>query len=250
MSYGKSARANYMIAHKGAETKNFMDDDFISDDDLLTFEVFLKYQGVPATATPEELKIFRGWFDEAMARRQSSPKVGLMKLQRVPGEQKYAVALREDSDLWLTMWVRCNHKGEIFIIYPRGDRDWDAHASYHLDGRLHQKSHGRVVMRAMKGQPLTAAFKGSEHLGIYAGHGKGSGAVCDRTVFDGVVIVEPGILGPVHGRVAVDLVEPGYEATWNEDETCQRFYLDLGGVHQREVFPRGDRPSVVITIQR
>lgn len=32
-----------MIVHKGAETNNFMDDDLISDDDLLTFEVFLKY---------------------------------------------------------------------------------------------------------------------------------------------------------------------------------------------------------------
>jgi hypothetical protein len=222
---------------------------FISEDDLLTFEGWAKYQGFdPAALTPEDLKVWRGIFDDVIERRKTSPKVGLMKLQRVPGEQKYAVAIRDGSDLWLTMWVRSNRKGEIFIMYPRGDRDWDAHASYHLDGTLHQKSHGRVVMPAMKGQPLTAAFKGSEHLGLYGGHGKGSGAVCDPTAFDGVVIVEPGILGPSHGSVGVDLVEPGYEATWNRDETDQRHYLDLGSVHQREVFPRGSRPSVVITI--
>ena len=46
------------------------------------------------------------------------------------------------------------------------------------------------------------------------GHGKSSGAVWDPKAFEGVVIVEPGILGPNHGSVGVDLVEPGYEATW------------------------------------
>jgi len=231
------------------ETNNSMDDDFTSEDDLLTFEGFLKYHAVPATSTPEELELWRGLFDEATRRRESSPKVGLMKLQAVPGEQKYAVALRDGSELWLTMWVRCSRKGEIFMMYPRGDRDWDAHASYHLNGTFHQKSFGFKVL-SQKRQPLTAAFRGSEHLGLYKGHGKSSGAVCDPKAFEGVVIVEPGILGPIHGSVGVDLVEPGYEATWTRDETDQRHYVDLGGVHQRDVFPRGVRPSVIITIQR
>jgi hypothetical protein len=228
-----------------AETDMTMDD-FISEDDLLTFEGFLKYQGVPASSTPEELKVFRGLFDEAMRRRETSPKVGLMKLQPVAGEEKYAVALRDQSDLWLTLWVRCSRRGEIFIMYPRGDRDWDAHASYHLDGTLHQKSHGAVVMTAMKRQPLKASFKGSEHLGTYGGHGKASGAVCDPKAFDGVVIVEPGILGPRDGSVGVDVVEPGYEPEWKRD-IADRFYF--GDVVQREIFSRRPRPSLAITIQ-
>jgi hypothetical protein len=153
-------------------------DDFISEDDLLTFEGFLKYQAVLATSTPEELELWRGLFDEATRRRESSPKVGLMKFQAVLGEQKYAVALRDGSELWLTMWVRCSRKGEIFMMYPRGDRDWDAHASYHLNGTFHQKSFGFKGL-SQKRQPLTAAFRGSEHLGLYKGHGKSSGAVCD-----------------------------------------------------------------------
>jgi hypothetical protein len=222
-------------------------DDFISEDDLLTFEGWAKYQGFdPAALTPEELKMWRGFFDEATERSKSGPKVGLMKLQPVLGEQKYAVALRDGSDLWLTLWVRCSRRGEIFIMYPRGDREWDAHASYHLDGTLHLKSHGAVVMTAMKRQPLTTAFKGSEHLGTWGGHGKASGAVCDPKAFDGVVIVEPGILGP-RGLVGVDVVEPGYEPEW-ERGMGQRFYVS--GVHQRRTFPRNGRPSVVITIQR
>jgi len=54
-------------------------------------------------------------------------------------------------------------------------------------------------------------FRGREHLGSYAGHGKASGAVCDPSAFTGVVEVPPGVLGPLHGSVTVDLVEPGHE---------------------------------------
>jgi hypothetical protein len=222
-------------------------DDFISEDDLLTFEGFLKYQGVPATATPEELNMFRGFFDEATLLHKTGPKVGLMKLQPVPGEQKYAVAIRDGPELWLTLWVRCSRKGEIFVMRPLPDRDWDPHASYHDNGTFHQKSYGTVRM-SQKRQPLTAAFRESENLGLYGGHGpKSTGAVCDPKAFDGVVIVEPGILGPHDGYVGVDLVEPGYEPEWSRG-MGQRFYL--GVVHQREVFPRNGRPSVVITIQK
>src|SRR5262249_35788791 len=154
----------------------------------------------------------------------------------VPGEQKYAVAIRSDSGLWLTMWVRCSRKGEIFIMYPRGDRDWDAHASYHLDGTLHQKSFGHVTA-TVKRQPLTGVFKACDHLGMYGGHGTTQGAVCDPSAFTGVVTVESGILGPRDGWVAIDLVEPGLEPPRH-----------LGKQIIRKAFPRDPRPSVVITI--
>jgi hypothetical protein len=213
-------------------------DDFISEDDLLTFEGYLRYQAVDSAAlTPEELKMWRDIFEEVRLRCASTPKVGLMKLQPVPEEQKYAVAIRKKSDLWLTLWVRYSKKGEVFIMYPRGDSDWDAHASYHLDGTLHQKSYGRIIGATLKRQPLTGAFKGSEHLGMYGGHGTSNGAVCDPAVFTRTVIVESGVPGPRHGVVAIDLVEPGCEP--------MPFF---GKQIVREVFPRQGRPSVVITI--
>lgn len=96
-------------------------------------------------------------------------------------------------------------------------------------------------------QPLTAAFIGSEHLGIYQGHGTSMGAVCDPNAFDAVVIVEPGILGPRNGSVGFDLLAPGFEATWERD-IAGRFYF--GDVVQREIFSRSPRPSLAITIQR
>ena len=221
-------------------------DNFISEDDLRTFEGFLKYQAVdPAALTPDELNMWRGYFEEATHRSEASPKVGLMKLRRAPGEQKYGVALRDGAALWLTMWVRCSPKGEIFVMYPRADAG-NPHASYHLDGTYHQKSYGRPGIRQTK-QPLHAAFRESEHLGLYMGHGKSTGAVCDPTAFDGLVIVERGTLGPKHGSVGIDLVAAGYEATWNRN-IADRFYL--GDVVQREIFTRSPRPSLAITIQR
>lgn len=209
-----------------------MGDDFVSEDDP-TFEGFLKRQGVPATSTPDELKVWRSLFDKEAELRENSQPVGLMSLRPRAGKQRYAVVIEDQNDLWLTLWVQCSSKGEIFILYPRGNPDWDAHTSYHLNGVLHHKIYDLKTISQNR-QPLTADFKGCEHLGTYRGHGKSSGAVCDPKMFDGIVIVEPGILEQICGSVAVDLVQPGYEPRYDPNAV------------ERRVFPRGDRPSVVI----
>jgi len=211
---------------------------FISEDDL-TFEGYLEYQAIdPASITAEELKEWQDIFDEAMERRVNSPKVGLMRLRPIPGEHRYAVAVREGSDLWLTLWVRRSRKGEFFIMVPRGDRAWNPHTSYHLDGTLHLKSHDHTVLPPIKRQPLTGTFRGTEHLGVHSGHGpKSVGATCDPTAFSGVVEVLPGVLGPRDGWVAVDLVEPG----------CEPMHVPWAQIVQREVF-RDILPWVVITV--
>ena len=51
-----------------------------------------------------------------------------------------------------------------------------------------------------------------------------------------MLYVEPGILDAHRGSVAVDLVEAGY-----------KLKPELGGP-KRQLFPRGARPSVVISI--
>lgn len=185
---------------------------FISEDDLDTFEGWLKgiYGVDPTLAAPEDLAKWQTLFDD----RKPSPKV-VMNLGPVPhGEHRYAVAVREASGLWLTLWVRRSKIGEYFIIVPRADRKWDPHTSYHLDGRFHSKSFGRKHT-VQKRQPLTGQFRGTEHLGAHAGHGpKRVGAVCDPASFSGVVEVRPGILGPFDGGVLVDLVEPGCNPIW------------------------------------
>jgi len=84
----------------------------ISEDDLKTFEGWLKYQCIDAAGlTADELGEWRRVFENAQSESTATPKVGLMKLRSVPGEHRYAVALREDSDLWLTLWVRRSKRG-------------------------------------------------------------------------------------------------------------------------------------------
>jgi hypothetical protein len=184
--------------------------DFISENDLNTFEGYLRFQGVDSlTATLHELAEFRRCFDDAMAVQEKTPKLGVMKFRPTPGEFRYAVAVPEGDNLWLTTWVRRAAKGDVYVLIPRTDGVWNPHASYHRDGTAHAKSYNHKMSLSKK-QPLTAAFKGSENLGMFLGHSpKNVGAICDPSMFSKVIEVPPGILGPKDGFVAVDLVEPG-----------------------------------------
>jgi hypothetical protein len=184
--------------------------EFISEDDLETFEGWLKYQGFDAaTLAPDDLAEWRDSFDKVRKESLATPKVGLMKLPTVPGEHRYAVAVRDGSDLWLTLWVKRSKKGEFFVMVPRKEPGWDVHTSYHLDGTRHMKSFGHKTMTD-KLQPLTGTFRGTAHLGANMGHGpKHVGAICDPAAFSGVMEVRTGVLGPGDGSVVVDLVEPG-----------------------------------------
>lgn len=213
---------------------------FITEDDLDTFEGWLTYQAVDQSAlVPEELEIWRGYFEEAKQRSANSRKVGLMKLRREPGEYLYAVAIRQDSKLWLALWVRRSQKGDIFVLKPQSASDWDPHTSYHRDGRVHSKSYGKVVFPPNQRQPLTPAFRGTELLVIYAGFGTRSvGAECDPVTFSGIVEVPSGLLGVSDGVVIVDLVEPGCEPV-----ECYREIV------LREYFREGI-PWIVITVAR
>ena len=180
---------------------------FISEDDLKTFEGWLKYQGYdPTMLAPDDLAKWRDLYDEISKRPNA--KVGLMKLgSSVPGDRIYGVAVR-DSGLWLTLWVRRSWKSEFFVFMPRADGS-NVHASYHLDGTFHHKSDGRTFGRRQF-QRLDQPFKGTEHLGGYGAHGpKSVGAICDRDVFAGLIELPSGVLGPSDGDVLVDLVEPG-----------------------------------------
>jgi hypothetical protein len=131
---------------------------------------------------------------------------------------------------WLTLWVRRAPKGDVFIVVPRGDRDWDPHASYHRDGTFHHKSFGNRFESPQKRQPLTESFQGTEHLGGYGGHGKTIGAICDPVAFSDIIEVPSGVLELSGGVVVVDLVEPGVDPlTWpfTEGKTVwQKFFKD------------------------
>jgi hypothetical protein len=186
--------------------------DYISEDELNTYEGWLKYQAIDLSAlNGDEAADVRGMFDEAVKRRETARKVGRMKLKRL-GDSLYAVAIRDGSDLWLALWVKRSRIGEFFIFHPTADGDWNPHTSLHTDGMFHLKSHGRATLPPQQKQPPTA-IKGTEHLGGYMGCApKEIGAVCDAQDFTGVFEAPAGILGPRNGQVTVDLIEPGSSA--------------------------------------
>jgi len=62
---------------------------------------------------PDGLTDWRDMFDKARRDSLATPKVGLMKLARIPGQYRYAVAVRDGSDLWLTLWVKRSKKGVL-----------------------------------------------------------------------------------------------------------------------------------------
>jgi hypothetical protein len=67
--------------------------------------------------------MWRRYFEEGQ--QAATAKEGLMKLRTVTGEYRYAVAIRDAPDLWLTLWVRRSPKGELFVVIPRADPSWN-----------------------------------------------------------------------------------------------------------------------------
>jgi hypothetical protein len=162
-----------------------------------------------AALGPDELAMWRSVHAQIMA--NPTPKVGLRNLRAGPGGHLYAVAIRDGADLWLTLWVRRAARGDVYVLVPRAINEWHPHVSYHHRGEFHSKSFGTKLGGSQKRQPPNKNFKGTEHLGVYAGHGKSIGAVCNPDDFTGVIEVEPGILTGQKGWVAVDLIEPNCE---------------------------------------
>jgi hypothetical protein len=207
--------------------------------EALGFIRYLRQQAIdPMSARPEELSDCRKAYGEAQAKKKTTPRPGLMKLRDLkPNEFRYAVAVRDGSDHFMTLFIRRDPKGDVYVMIPRGRGSENPHASYHRDGTFHQKRHDRATMIS-KRQPLTVGFKGCEHLGMYGGHApKIVGVTCDATKLTGVVEVQDEQLTD-DGFVAVDLVEPG----------CENQMIDLfNPVHSTRVF-KDVKPWLVIRV--
>lgn len=205
--------------------------EFISDDDLRLFERWLKYQGLNTSKmTPEELATWRRRFEEAQKQRVIS-NVGLMNLKTVPGENKYAVVVREGTDLFLVLWIRRNRKGEYVVLKPMSDRQLPPQSIDHRIGTLHHKIIKPKVVPAQKSPifPIVNGFTPTN-----------TGAVCDPTAFTGIVEVESGVLGPQDGSIGVILTQPDSSLpnyTWAYEVLIQKIF--------REVLPH-----VVVSILR
>jgi len=87
----EAAKLAKILEEKWGVERGTVVQEFISEDDLNTFEGWLRYQaGDAATIPPDQLAMLRDAFDRAKERTLATPKVGLMKLQSVPGQHLYA----------------------------------------------------------------------------------------------------------------------------------------------------------------
>ena len=161
---------------------------------------------------------------------------GRMKLRDLkPGEHRYAVAVREGSDLFMTLFIRRDPKGDVYVMIPRRRGSENPHASYHRDGTLHHKNYDRPMMPSDRQSLIDGGFKGCEHICMFGEHApKVVGVTCDASKLTGIVEVPDEILSD--GYFAVDLVEPG----------CENQVIDLcNPVHSRHVFKEAE-PWLVI----
>jgi hypothetical protein len=210
-----------------------------SDAVLKTFNGWMKHlQSInPASLSPGERAKWRATFKELRAQSAAMPPLGILDLRR-PGDRLYSVAIRDGKNLWLALFVRRSKRGEIYVVRPQIDPDWNPHSSYHRNGKFHLKSYGRESFPKFLQKP-DQNFKGVVSMGIEAGFGKSlPGAVCDPAIFDGVVEVPGGILGPRWGAISVDVVQPGRQPPPTGRKTYKRRYF-------RDLIPH-----LVITVLR
>lgn len=173
---------------------------------LDTFENWLKYQQFgDLEGLPEDgAAILRGMYERDRNTAMAQDVHAVVKRPCRAGEFRYAIAIEDGTSLWLTLWIRRSPKGEYFVLYP-GRGFMDPHASYHKDGRYHQKIAGH---KSVQQRQALNQFRGAEHLGSFGGHGPGA-AICDPYAFTAVLKIPMGILESTRGCVLVDLVEPG-----------------------------------------
>ena len=174
---------------------------------LNSFEDWAKHQQMPIKDTPKEVvAVLRGEYERRFVEVMAHDPQNVVRHPPSAREYRYAIAIEDGANLWLTLWVRRSKNGSCFIVYPRGPGSRNPHASYHADGKYHHKSYGQKIASQQR-QPLDH-FSGAEHLGSFGGHGPGS-AICYSAAFTSVLRVPEGILESTHGCVLVDLVEPG-----------------------------------------
>ena len=102
-----------------------------------TFDEWLKRQQLPDAGSipPDQLALLRASYEASAA---SAAKVTRWtpRVRSSPEDDLYAVAVRDDADLWLLTWVKRTPKKrghDFMMMLPRPDRSIDAHATQRLD---------------------------------------------------------------------------------------------------------------------
>lgn len=132
-------------------------------------------------------------------------------------ERMFAVAVRDEGDLFLWIRIRRAKLGDIYYAFPigRSERDWqqwNPHGSHHKDGRRHHKSFDKKIFPAQRQKP-DSDFKGSETLitrPIATHEPRTFGVICDPAKFSEVMEMPSSILSSkkYETYISIDLAEP------------------------------------------
>jgi hypothetical protein len=171
---------------------------------MIDFDSWLRNQDIDPDAVFDKERM-REVYEQAQLRGQALEATTLGP--GTTGGHGYAVAINDGVDLRVSLWVR--RAPHICVVLQPRDREWNPHATYHLDGRYHNKSYG-VALGTQQRQRLDN-FKGAEHLGVFMGHGAPL-PKCNPSDYTDVITVAPDVLTGFKGGVMVDLVEPGSAA--------------------------------------
>lgn len=176
---------------------------------MRTFEEYLIYQGRNiATMDEEALKTWRDLYEEACEMQRQRP---ILK-PHVRGNSNdllYAVAVQDDPNLWLVLWVKRSLKGDYFVFLALNDSKWDPHTSYHRDGGFHHKSYDQKVITSRKQIP-NAGFQGTEQMLIRPFELemiRAAKVLCNPSQFTGVFEIPGDLIRQRGCGVAIDLTE-------------------------------------------
>ena len=166
-----------------------------------------------------------------------------MALPTQTAPRHYAVAIR-DPELYLALRISRSASG-VYVIFPRpqnpiGGTKRNPHASYHRDGRRHQKSWGMPWFKAQR-QPLDNHFRGSETIVatvLQPSHPQDPH--CDPKDFSAVLEIPLTDIRPNGSTsVSVDLAEPGVSPT---------SLLPGAVIVRQQAYADGWFPCLVVTI--
>lgn len=156
-------------------------------------------------------------------------------------ETMIAVAVRDGEDLFLSLRVKRNDRGEIFVLLPTGETEpgskrWNAHWSYHEDGWVHYKSFGKPRFRT-KGQEPDANFTGTAPPLILYIEPDHLDELCNPTEFSDVMEIPIDRLRNKETGLSIDLTAPGDQPNI------------AGPILQRSEF-KDTIPWIVVTLYR
>jgi hypothetical protein len=133
-------------------------------------------------------------------------------------ERRYAIAVRDEGNLFVFMWIKRSMIGDVYAFMPRPhDPSINAHVSYHADGRYHFKSHnmdGRNKIMCQQKQKPDQDFIGAEHVleqTITLSNVRSIGMRYNPSEFSDVFAISANELETkTYVRVTSDLVSPGH----------------------------------------